>query len=176
MEDLIDDKGTHDLISRRQLLVQASAAAVVSLIDPVWTLAEQPAAKNSPSGRPPVSERHFRSQAVELYLQDVTRKIDDPVLAQMFANCFPNTLDTTVQPGAFEGNPDTAVITGDIPAMWLRDYFGAGVALPCVGTTRRRLARSPRRRHPPPNPLHPDRSICQRIYGQPQRSASLVES
>lgn len=121
MEDLIDDKGTHDLISRRQLLVQASAAAVVSLIDPVWTLAEQPAVKNSPSGRPPVSERHFRSQAVELYLQDVTRKIDDPVLAQMFANCFPNTLDTTVQPGAFEGKPDTAVITGDIPAMWLRD-------------------------------------------------------
>ncbi|HEY3838272.1 MAG TPA: glycoside hydrolase family 125 protein, partial [Bryobacteraceae bacterium] len=58
---------------------------------------------------------------MELYLEDITRKIEDPVLAQMFANCFPNTLDTTVQPGTFEGKPDTVVITGDIPAMWLRD-------------------------------------------------------
>ena len=39
----------------------------------------------------------------------------------MFVNCFPNTLDTTVEPGQFEGKPDTAVITGDIAAMWLRD-------------------------------------------------------
>jgi uncharacterized protein len=39
-------------------------------------------------------------------------------IAQGFAHCFPNTLETTVQP-----MPDgtTFVITGDIPAMWLRD-------------------------------------------------------
>lgn len=38
----------------------------------------------------------------------------------MFANCFPNTLDTTV---FYESEPedDTFVVTGDIPAMWLRD-------------------------------------------------------
>ena len=47
--------------------------------------------------------------------------IADPELGLMFANCLPNTLDTTVFPGSFEGQPDTFVITGDIDAMWLRD-------------------------------------------------------
>lgn len=44
----------------------------------------------------------------------------DPVLAEMFVNCFPNTLDTTVEftEADEEGHPDTFVITGDIEAMW----------------------------------------------------------
>jgi meiotically up-regulated gene 157 (Mug157) protein len=63
----------------------------------------------------------FKSAAVEAFLARVSAIIADPVLRGMFVNCFPNTLDTTVQPGTFEGKPDTAVITGDIAAMWLRD-------------------------------------------------------
>jgi len=39
----------------------------------------------------------------------------------MFENCFPNTLDTTVDFEMVDGRPDTYVITGDIDAMWLRD-------------------------------------------------------
>ena len=39
----------------------------------------------------------------------------------MFENCFPNTLDTTVEYTILNGKPDTFVITGDIHAMWLRD-------------------------------------------------------
>ena len=39
----------------------------------------------------------------------------------MFGNCFPNTLDTTVEFEIVDGRPDTYVITGDIDAMWLRD-------------------------------------------------------
>jgi len=39
----------------------------------------------------------------------------------MFENCFPNTLDTTVDHSIINGLPDTYVITGDIDAMWLRD-------------------------------------------------------
>ncbi|GAB5587448.1 hypothetical protein Unana1_02348 [Umbelopsis nana] len=46
-------------------------------------------------------------------------------LAQLFRNTFPNTLDTTLQDGCLnntcEGLPKTFVITGDIPAMWIRD-------------------------------------------------------
>lgn len=42
----------------------------------------------------------------------------DPAMVELFINCFTNTLDTTVK-----AMPDgtTHVITGDIPAMWLRD-------------------------------------------------------
>jgi meiotically up-regulated gene 157 (Mug157) protein len=73
------------------------------------------------SKRPSVEDRIFRSDAVEAYISSTQQLIGDPLLSAIFANCFPNTLDTTVRPGQFEGKPDTAVITGDIPAMWLRD-------------------------------------------------------
>ena len=42
-------------------------------------------------------------------------------MAWLFENCFPNTLDTTVDFEMINGKPDTYVITGDIDAMWLRD-------------------------------------------------------
>jgi uncharacterized protein len=73
------------------------------------------------SRRPPASERRFASPAVEEKIVEVRRSISDPELAWLFENCFPNTLDTTVEFAVREGRPDTLVITGDIPAMWLRD-------------------------------------------------------
>jgi uncharacterized protein len=73
------------------------------------------------SRRPLPQDRKFRSEAVETYISSICRRIGDPLLADLFANCFPNTLDTTIQPGTFEGHPDTVVLTGDIAAMWLRD-------------------------------------------------------
>ena len=74
-----------------------------------------------PHGRPVKSARHFTSAAVEETIQRVQRGMADPALAVMLENCYPNTLDTTVFPGSFEGKPDTYVVTGDIDAMWLRD-------------------------------------------------------
>lgn len=74
-----------------------------------------------PHGRPAKGERHFTSSAVEELIPRIQRGIADPALAVIFENCFPNTLDTTVFPGRFEGKSDTFVITGDINAMWLRD-------------------------------------------------------
>jgi meiotically up-regulated gene 157 (Mug157) protein len=73
------------------------------------------------SKRPQPADRKFRSAAVDDYIVATSKRIHDPELAVMFANCLPNTLDTTVEPGTFEGKPDTAVLTGDIAAMWLRD-------------------------------------------------------
>ena len=45
----------------------------------------------------------------------------DRELAWLFSNCLPNTLDTTVTFTNGTDGPDTVVVTGDIPAMWLRD-------------------------------------------------------
>jgi meiotically up-regulated gene 157 (Mug157) protein len=71
--------------------------------------------------RPAPKNRNFTSEAVEARIEQVTQAIDDPELAWIFENCFPNTLDTTVDFRPKDGKPDTFVITGDIEAMWLRD-------------------------------------------------------
>jgi uncharacterized protein len=114
--------GSNVNLTRRALVVQLGkllAGAGVFSLSPGRLLA-QPLLPVE-SRRPLPRDRKFRSDAVESYILSISRLIRDPVLAGLFANCFPNTLDTTVQPGLFEGKPDTAVLTGDIAAMWLRD-------------------------------------------------------
>ena len=71
--------------------------------------------------RPPLADRKFTSEAVEATIIKIKKQIADPELAWLFENCFPNTLDTTVDVEMIDGKPDTYVITGDIDAMWLRD-------------------------------------------------------
>jgi uncharacterized protein len=73
------------------------------------------------SKRPPLANRNFTSDAVEAAIIRIKKQIADPELAWLFENCFPNTLDTTVDFEIINGKPDTYVITGDIDAMWLRD-------------------------------------------------------
>lgn len=72
----------------------------------------------TPDRRPSEQNRLFRSQAVEEVLSSTAGQLTNPKLRQMFLNCFPNTLDTTVHPDEDGG---CFVYTGDIPAMWLRD-------------------------------------------------------
>jgi uncharacterized protein len=73
------------------------------------------------SKRPPLAERHFTSAAVEATIVEIKAGLKNKELAWLFENCFPNTLDTTVDFSVTNGRPDTYVITGDIDAMWLRD-------------------------------------------------------
>lgn len=73
------------------------------------------------SKRPPLAERHFTSDAVDALIKEMKSKIGNKELAWLFENCYPNTLDTTVDFSVENGRPDTYVITGDIDAMWLRD-------------------------------------------------------
>ena len=71
--------------------------------------------------RPAPAQRRFTSPAVERAIEQTSRLIADTQLATIFQNCLPNTLDTTVTVGTYNGKPDTFVVTGDIDAMWLRD-------------------------------------------------------
>ena len=73
------------------------------------------------SKRPAIEKRNFSSEAVEKMIVEVRDAISDPKLKWMFENCYPNTLDTTVEFRMKGDKPDTFVITGDIHAMWLRD-------------------------------------------------------
>ena len=74
------------------------------------------------SQRPDPANRLFVSRAVENKIAEVSALLKNPRLAWMFANCFPNTLDTTVHFGKDEnGRWRTFIYTGDIHAMWLRD-------------------------------------------------------
>lgn len=74
-----------------------------------------------PVVRIPEAKRRFKSPAVERAIQRVRSSIGNKELGWLFENCFPNTLDTTVEFAVLDGRPDTYVITGDIDAMWLRD-------------------------------------------------------
>ena len=74
-----------------------------------------------PSQRPPIHERTFTSEVIENQIQKIKASITDKELAWMFENCYPNTLDTTVDYEVIDNKPDTFIITGDIDAMWLRD-------------------------------------------------------
>ena len=86
----------------------------------VWYCPDEPEAYAD--RRPAEEDRLFKSEAVEEEIARVCGLLTNERLRWMFANCFPNTLDTTVHYREDEaGNPLTYVYTGDIPAMWLRD-------------------------------------------------------
>ncbi len=115
-----------NLYDRRLVLrhMGTAGAVALALAEGVGALPETArgaSAAQFVSRRPAPADRRFTSPAVEAEIARVTKKIGDPELAWLFANCYPNTLDTTVEVGMRGGRPDTFVLTGDIPAMWLRD-------------------------------------------------------
>lgn len=63
--------------------------------------------------------RKYQYDSMERIAKTVKEKLQcEPKLYEMFENCYGNTLDTTVK--RMEDGT-TYVVTGDIPAMWLRD-------------------------------------------------------
>jgi meiotically up-regulated gene 157 (Mug157) protein len=105
-------------MNRREFIRNTSLAASTVMLAPSLTLAAE---TNFPAVRVAEAKRRFKSAAVEQTIARVQSSIGNKELAWMFGNCFPNTLDTTVDFEMVNGRPDTYVITGDIDAMWQRD-------------------------------------------------------
>ena len=107
----------YEYITRRTMLRMTGGAGVGLALRSAFA---EPAAA-SDSKRPKMADRRFSSFAVEQYLAQTSKSIANPELAWLFNNCYPNTLDTTVDFQVIDGRPDTYLVTGDIDAMWLRD-------------------------------------------------------
>lgn len=106
-------------MERRKFLQQTTMAGAGLWIGK-WAIAK-PFASDFPVVRIPEGQRKFKSKTIEKIIGEVQDSIGNKELAWLFGNCFPNTLDTTVDYASAGGKPDTYVITGDIDAMWLRD-------------------------------------------------------
>lgn len=103
----------------RKKFIQQTSLASASLLLSQYSFAQWNA--DFPVVRIKESERKFKSAAVEKIIANIKKNADNKEIAWLFENCFPNTLDTTVDFEIINGKPDTFVITGDIDAMWLRD-------------------------------------------------------
>lgn len=106
-------------MKRRNFLVQSSlfTAGAFAMPQHIAGIAQN----KFISKRPTLVDRKFTSLEVEKTIKKVKSVIGNEEIAWLFENCFPNTLDTTIDYEIIDGKPDTFVITGDIDAMWLRD-------------------------------------------------------
>lgn len=107
------------MTTRRHFIQAAGLLGGGLLIEPGSLFAQ--ARSEWETKRPPLADRKFTSEAVEKAITRLKAGLSNKELAWLFENCFPNTLDTTVDFSVVNGRPDTYVITGDIDAMWLRD-------------------------------------------------------
>jgi meiotically up-regulated gene 157 (Mug157) protein len=103
----------------RKKFIQQSSLATAGILMSKYSIAKWQT--DFPVVRVPESQRKFKSRAVEKLIAEIKSKCGNKEIAWLFENCFPNTLDTTVDFEIINGKPDTFVITGDIDAMWLRD-------------------------------------------------------
>ena len=106
------------LLCKNGLFARTAGIGLIlcGLLSPAW------AAREFVCRRPPLEKRTFVSEAVEETIRQVKASVRDPKLAWMFENCYPNTLDTTVDFEIVNGRPDTFIITGDIDTIEV--YFG----------------------------------------------------
>ena len=112
---------TKPYIDYADIMAGGELRFVMGTAHSLWYCADEP--DEYVCQRPAVADRLFQSEVIENKIEEVKGLLTNSRLGWMFANCFPNTLDTTVHfyEDDGEGHPDTFVYTGDIHAMWLRD-------------------------------------------------------
>ena len=93
-------------------------------------------------------------------LTNIKKNIGNKEIAWLFENCFPNTLDTTVDFEILNGKPDTYVITGDIDAMWLRDSSAQVWPYLSLIKEDKNLQQLIAGVIQPPDKMHSERSLC----------------
>lgn len=71
--------------------------------------------------RPQVENRATFLPVIDEYIEEVSAPIRNLELKRLLINTYTNTLDTTLYHYVESDHLKTFVITGDIPAMWLRD-------------------------------------------------------
>ncbi len=81
------------------------------------------------SQRPPLKDRKFVSSAVEAKIAEVKAAIKDKELAWMFENCYPNTLDTTVEIGEEKWKTGFVCDNGRYSRAVAEGFDGAGDAV-----------------------------------------------
>ena len=108
-------------MERRKFLQQSAIASAGILAGGRVFAGGANDAADFPVVRIPAAKRKFTSPIVEKTIGEVRGTIGNKEIGWLFENCFPNTLDTTVDFNGSGDKPDTYVITGDIDAMWLRD-------------------------------------------------------
>lgn len=110
---------TKPYIDYKSIMAGGELRLEMSVEPALWYCWNEP--KEYVSQRP--ENPKFSNKSIENKIAEVCALLTNPRLRWMFANCFPNTLDTTVnfREDDGSGHPDTFVITGDIFAMWLRD-------------------------------------------------------
>lgn len=123
------------MVTRREFIKKGGLALMAAAIGggPLRAAVEKAGGSISAtdfiSKRPVPGERNFTSKAVEKVIARVKGELKDQKLVWMFENCFPNTLDTTVDFQMRDGRPDTFVITGDITQC------GSGIPVRRCGLT-----------------------------------------
>ena len=112
-------------MNRRDFMRSTSLLASATLLSNISSAAGM----SFPLVRTPKAKRKFQSAAVERAIEEVKSSIGNKELAWLFENCFPNTLDTTVDYSSSEGKPDTT----SSPATSTR--CGSATARPRSGRT-----------------------------------------
>lgn len=72
-----------------------------------------------PDARPPPSERLYNSSTIENVILDVSSRIGDPTIRQIFQNCLPSTLGKFI----LNINKDLSIlfkISSDTTVLWTR--------------------------------------------------------